>query len=43
MRRFAWCAVYTAARIGEAKSLICVVFWACKSLDLCRILPFHRS
>ena len=23
MRRFAWRAVYTAARIGEAKSLIC--------------------
>lgn len=29
MRRFAWCAVYTAARIGEAKSLICVVFGVC--------------
>lgn len=27
MKHFAWCAVYTAARIGEAKSLICVVFY----------------
>lgn len=42
MRRFAWCAVYTAARIGEAKSLICVVFSLSKGLDLCRFDP-HKG
>lgn len=35
MKHFAWCAVYTAARTGEAKFLICVVFGVCKGLDLC--------
>lgn len=35
MRHFAWCAAYMAVKAGEAKFLICVVFWACKSLDLC--------
>lgn len=35
MKHFAWCAVYTAAKAGEVKSLICVTFWVYKGLDLC--------
>lgn len=35
MKHFAWYAVYTVAKAGKAKPLICVVFGVCEGLDLC--------
>ena len=42
MRRLVWCAVYTVAKDGEAKFLICAVFGVCEGLDLCRFDP-HKG